>query len=679
VSGPRRFSVVHLLGLLIIMVGAGGSALIAWGPESFTERFVEAETTTTSTTEPPVVGGSVEDAEEKVATFVAALESGELSPVTFADATPIELAQSFDSVTSAMEPFSLAVSEGTVTVNDDGTASAPVEVVWAFADDDVTWTTNSTIELVPDAGTWLLRWSPSILEPSLGLGDRLLRERIAPSRAEILGRDGSVLVGQSDLVHIGIRPSRVQDLPALVAELQALLGIDPDDLTARVEAADPQDFVEVDTLPRPDYEAIREQIFPLPGTVFRESTVPEAPDPTLARALLGRSGEVTADIIERFPELFKQGDIAGLSGLQATYNPVLAGRAGIEISVLRGVPDPSSTTTGTGLTTTSAVRNPFDPELLVTINPDPGQPVITTIDPFMQKAAEDALEQTTLTSAMVVIEVSTGEIVALANGPRGATVNFAMTGQYPPGSIFKIVTAYGALARGLGPNDQIGCPASLTIGGRDFANAGGEAFGPIPFHFAFAHSCNTAFINAAFAANFDTGTLTETAAQFGIGTETDLGEFAFLGDVPAASDNVDLASASFGQGRVLVSPLAAAVMAATAADGIYRSPRLITSPTPGPQSTVELEPGPAAVLRDFMREVVTSGTGRAVSGVSGGPVSGKTGTAEFGNRIPPQSHAWFVGFQGNLAFAVFVEAGEFGGSTAAPIAAQFLNTVASQG
>ncbi|MEL7155097.1 MAG: penicillin-binding transpeptidase domain-containing protein, partial [Actinomycetota bacterium] len=45
----------------------------------------------------------------------------------------------------------------------------------------------------------------------------------------------------------------------------------------------------------------------------------------------------------------------------------------------------------------------------------------------------------------------------------------------------------------------------------------------------------------------------------------------------------------------------------------------------------------------------------------GQPVSGKTGTAEFGNQVPPQSHAWFVGYQGNLAFAVFVEAGEFGG------------------
>ena len=678
-ASGRRLSIVHVLGGLIVLIGAGGSALLLYGPESFSERFVEAETTTTSTTEPPVVGGSVEDAEEKVDAFQAALESADLASVTFADLTGPELAQAMTTVTEDMEPFSLAVTTGDATIDAAGNASAPVEVVWTFPDDDVAWTTNSEIALIPDDGTWRLQWSPSILEPSLGPADRLLRERIAPERSEILGRDGSVLVGQVNLVHIGIRPSRVQDLAALTGDLEQILGIDGAELASRVNGADPQAFIDVATLPRPEYEAVREQVFPLPGTVFRESTVPQAADPTLARALLGRSGEVTADIIERFPELFKPGDIAGLSGLQATYNPVLAGRAGVEISVIRGVPDPSSTTTGTGLTTTSMVRNPFDPELLVTVNADPGEPVITTIDPFMQKAAEDALERTSLTSAMVVVEVSTGEIVALANGPRGATVNFAMTGQYPPGSIFKIVTAYGALTRGLGPTSSVGCPAVLQVGGRDFANAGGEAFGPIPFDFAFAHSCNTAFINAAFDAGFEADTLTETAALFGIGADADVGEFAFLGDVPVASDRVDLASASFGQGRVLMSPLAAAVMAATAADGVYRSPRIVTSPTPDPQTTIELEPAAAGALRDFMREVVTSGTGRAVAGVAGGPVSGKTGTAEFGNRVPPQSHAWFVGYQGNLAFAVFVEAGEFGGSTAAPIAAQFLNTVASQG
>jgi cell division protein FtsI/penicillin-binding protein 2 len=72
-----------------------------------------------------------------------------------------------------------------------------------------------------------------------------------------------------------------------------------------------------------------------------------------------------------------------------------------------------------------------------------------------------------------------------------------------------------------------------------------------------------------------------------------------------------------------------------------------------------------------MRLVVTSGTGTAAN-VPGQPVFGKTGTAEFGNANPPSTHAWFIGFRGDLAFAVLVEGGGVGGSVAAPIAARFL-------
>jgi len=64
--------------------------------------------------------------------------------------------------------------------------------------------------------------------------------------------------------------------------------------------------------------------------------------------------------------------------------------------------------------------------------------------------------------------------------------------------------------------------------------------------------------------------------------------------------------------------------------------------------------------------------------VPGDPVHGKTGTAEFGTEDPPRSHAWFIGFQGDLAFACFVEGGEFGGDTAAPIVARFLTRLAGQ-
>jgi cell division protein FtsI/penicillin-binding protein 2 len=77
-----------------------------------------------------------------------------------------------------------------------------------------------------------------------------------------------------------------------------------------------------------------------------------------------------------------------------------------------------------------------------------------------------------------------------------------------------------------------------------------------------------------------------------------------------------------------------------------------------------------------MRAVVTEGTGTALKGVPGGPVMGKTGTAEFGPKNPPDTHAWFTGYQSDLAFAVIVEGGGFGAKVAAPLAADFLRRLA---
>jgi cell division protein FtsI/penicillin-binding protein 2 len=73
--------------------------------------------------------------------------------------------------------------------------------------------------------------------------------------------------------------------------------------------------------------------------------------------------------------------------------------------------------------------------------------------------------------------------------------------------------------------------------------------------------------------------------------------------------------------------------------------------------------------------VVTDGTAPVMRNVAGGQVFGKTGTAEYGNADPPQTRAWFAGFQGSVAFAVLVEEGRSGGSVAAPIAKSFLENL----
>ena len=170
--------------------------------------------------------------------------------------------------------------------------------------------------------------------------------------------------------------------------------------------------------------------------------------------------------------------------------------------------------------------------------------------------------------------------------------------------------------------------------------------------------------------------LTEAAAAFGIGLDWEIGPPVYTGSVPETADLVEAAAASIGQGRNAVSPLDMAGVAATVAAGRWRAPTLVTDP---PRPTPEerpLGPGEAETLRDLMRGVVTDGSGTALLGLPGEPVLAKTGTAEFGNEDPPETHAWIIGIQGDIAFAVFVERGESGGGVAGPIAARFLTALA---
>jgi len=110
------------------------------------------------------------------------------------------------------------------------------------------------------------------------------------------------------------------------------------------------------------------------------------------------------------------------------------------------------------------------------------------------------------------------------------------------------------------------------------------------------------------------------------------------------------------------------------ARGSYIEPALIRTPAvPGASLTPKpLNAKAAADLRDLMRLVVTKGTATKALGSVVPGVYGKTGTAEYGTANPPATRAWFVGWQGNVAFAVLVEQGKSGAGVAAPIAKSFL-------
>lgn len=298
----------------------------------------------------------------------------------------------------------------------------------------------------------------------------------------------------------------------------------------------------------------------------------------------------------------------------------------------------------------------------------PVEGVRTTLDLRVQRAAAAALAGAPARAALVAVDVPTGEVRALANRPYTG-VPPATSGTYPPGSTFKIVTALAALRHGATPTSEVSCPTTITAYGKVFRNHEKAPNRTMTLTEAFADSCNTAFIGLA--RDLPDDALAQAARSVGFDAGPPLPVASFGGSYPDPKDGAELAASAIGQGRVQASPLQMASVAAAVASGTWRQPHVLDCPDCATRALPE-----AARLRPMMRAVVTSGTGSAAAGAPGGPVSGKTGTAEFGTGTL-RNHAWFVGWQGDVAFAVFVEEGSSGGATAAPIAARFLRSLAA--
>ena len=559
-----------------------------------------------------------------------------------------ELVAGLDGVTPQVEV--------TGVTRTDGTATADLAVNWPFGDG---WSYTSSLPLTGDldagdGGTWTADFTPPVVQPDLQDGDRLTAQRVRAERAEVLGRDGTAVVSAQPVVDIGVQPSRSDDPAGLSARLGEILDIDAAALQARIEAAAPDAFVPVITLRRADYDAVRDEVQPLAGTVFRESTLPLAPTREFARALLGTVGAVTGEIVEASDGRLAAGDTAGLSGLQRQYDERLGGSPGVTVKRLRGEEETE----------------------LFAAEPVAGEPVQLTVDTRVQQAADAALVDAggNGNAALVAIDVPSGEVLAVANTPATGT-NRAMTGQYPPGSTFKTVSTLALLGTGLTPEEIVPCPPEATVDGRGFTNFEGGAAGDVPFRTDFAESCNTAFVGLS--GRLESGALGEAAASLGIGGDWRVGVDAYTGSVPAEESAVEQAAATIGQGRVLASPLAMAQAVSAIARGSWLAPSLVTDPAPDAAAT---EPPAAdaerlATVRDLMRDVATVGTAAALADVPGEPVFAKTGTAEFGTEVPPQTHAWTIGFQGDVAFAVLVEEGSSGGAVAVPVAERFLRNL----
>ncbi len=294
-----------------------------------------------------------------------------------------------------------------------------------------------------------------------------------------------------------------------------------------------------------------------------------------------------------------------------------------------------------------------------------GEPVRTTLDLDVQRAAERAAATAPSRAAVVAVDTRNGQVRAVANAPTdGATTAFTT---YAPGSLFKVVTATALLQQGRTPSSPAPCADTTSSGGRPFRNSPGTPTGPMTLARATAVSCNTAYLELAEA--LPPGALGRAAALYGFGDGPLLPIAGPGGQVPEPESPAEAAEDVLGQGRVQASPLLLASMMAAVADGTWRGPSLV------PGERTEQRPLPAGVapaLRAMLRGVVTDGTGSAAQPTGGSPVSGKTGTAQYGTGDPLPTHAWFAGWQDDLAFCVFVESGSSGGAVAAPVARRFL-------
>lgn len=336
-----------------------------------------------------------------------------------------------------------------------------------------------------------------------------------------------------------------------------------------------------------------------------------------------------------------------------------------------------------------------------------GDNVVTTLNTLLQETAYNALGN--YDGAVLVMEPATGKILAMVSKPdynpntisenwasltaedteESVLVNRVTQGLYPPGSTFKIITALSYMRQN--PNYETytyECTGSITVGDTTIHCAGGQAHGVLNLKEAFAQSCNCAFADIG---------LKLRRGEFAQECKSMLFDQTLPGGISAAKssfsvseneENTAIMQTAIGQSDTLVSPYhMACIVCAIANQGDLMRPYLVDHTenengtrvkTYRPTKQVNLMTHEeAALLTEYMREVVTSGTGAKLNGANY-TAAGKTGSAEFSNN-KSQTHSWFVGFahqdgKNDIVTAVIAEGAGSGSAVAVPIAKQIFDT-----
>jgi penicillin-binding protein A len=345
--------------------------------------------------------------------------------------------------------------------------------------------------------------------------------------------------------------------------------------------------------------------------------------------------------------------------------------------------------------------------------PQPGNNVVLTIDPELQELAYQELSaSSTGRGSVVALNPQTGEILAMATSPSfdpnnidenypdlanaedAPLVDRATQSLYPPGSVFKVITAAAALEAGVSPEEKFFDSGAYELPGYTVHNFQGKDYGEVTFTRALAYSINVVFAKIAVTI-VGAERLTEMALDFGFGDPYD--DFP----IPVSGSSVNslppdqwttgtLAQTAFGQGEVQTNSFEMALVAAAIAnEGKMVEPRIVREvrspdgiildkPTPS-ISRRALPADTAATLNEMMQQVIIQG-GLTEAEIEGVKVAGKTGTAESGNGLP---HSWWITFapadDPEIAMCVMIENGGRADKGALPVAARLMRAYLEEG
>ncbi|WP_425302896.1 penicillin-binding transpeptidase domain-containing protein [Nocardia otitidiscaviarum] len=470
---------------------------------------------------------------------------------------------------------------------------------WKFGANE--WSYTTTGKAADTGDGFKVTWDPAAVAPGLDAGP-LSYSPVYPDPARVLDSTGGELMAQQVVTLVNLSPG--VDTVAVANLLSPIApGITATSLQSEIAAAQGNPVTAI-TLRESDLAPIRDALTALPNVTLAPQT-----------RLLTTDRDLASPTLSGLSELWQQ---------QADAAAGWAVRA--------------STPQGT--------------ERVAGRDPQPTTDIRTTLDLGLQRAAEAALTPITQPAAIVALQPSTGNVVAVAqNSAADAEGPIALTGLYPPGSTFKTVTVSAALQAGsVTPDSIVACPGSANIEGRRIPNDNNFDLGEVPLHTAFARSCNTTM--GRLAVDLPPDALTTAAAQLGLGIDyVTPGLTTVTGSVPTADTPALRVEEGIGQGKVTASPFGMALVAAALAHGSVPAPTLVAGQPGTPDRTPPALPaGIADQVKTMMRETITDGTATQLRDIPG--LLGKTGTAEFIDDT--HAHGWFVGIDGDLAFAVFV-------------------------